>query len=79
MTDDIRRLNIDHLDEVWRVHSEAFQNDEPLLKILHYSREDLKKMNKNVDRLFLSDEGSDVYGYFNECELVSVSLCQRGD
>ncbi|MDY6959541.1 MAG: hypothetical protein SVK08_10340 [Halobacteriota archaeon] len=79
MTEDVRRLNIHHLDDVWRVHSEAFQNDEPLLHILQYSREDLEKMNRFVDELFLCDGSYDVYGLFHDGDLVCISLCHRGN
>jgi ribosomal protein S18 acetylase RimI-like enzyme len=75
MDEQIRRLDINHFDEALRVHSEAFRNDLPLLRILHYRAEDLYLMHKNMDRLLLNDERVYVYGCFREDRLACIAFC----
>ncbi|MDY6965801.1 MAG: hypothetical protein SVM80_07515 [Halobacteriota archaeon] len=52
MNEEMRRIDMSHFDEALRVHRETFREDLPLLKILHFSSDDLSLMFKHLDRLF---------------------------
>ena len=73
----IKRLDMSYFENMWRVHSEAFRKDLPLLKILHYRSEDLYLMHKVMDKLFISDENVYAYGYFKGERLSCVAFCMN--
>ena len=74
---DIRRLDLSHHDDIVRVYSEAFSDDEPLMRQLHLRRDELPSFWKRTCALFLSGSirgRARIYGLFEEGRLQSCAM-----